>query len=405
MTPTEENSLPQGNRFQRYLDYSGDLITRYKGGEPFHLYLKKYFAANKKHGSRDRKLITSLCYNYFRLGMGVSEDVSFKEKLLLGIFLSGEESLPILESIKPAWNEQIEYPQDKKFDEVKSIFDAGKIFPFTDFLSDEIEKDLFNNSFLKQPKLFVRIRPRQHKKVISKLKDAEISFEQVDANCLAFSNNQKITEILKADEEVVIQDYNSQRVSGLLQSEIDNLISPIALWDCCAASGGKSILAYDLLKEVNITVSDTRKNILENLKTRFAKAGIKKYDYFIKDLSGKNEKPITNDRFDLIIADVPCSGSGTWGRTPEQLQFFSEKEIVRYALLQKNIVENALPYLKPGGFFLYITCSVFKKENEDIVEFICKTSNLKLQESRYLKGYEMQADTLFAAMFKKEATV
>jgi 16S rRNA (cytosine967-C5)-methyltransferase len=55
--------------------------------------------------------------------------------------------------------------------------------------------------------------------------------------------------------------------------------------------------------------------------------------------------------------------------------------------------------LKSGGYFLYITCSVFQKENEEIVEFIESNCPLKLVSLRYLDGYNQKADTLFAALF------
>ena len=107
--------------------------------------------------------------------------------------------------------------------------------------------------------------------------------------------------------------------------------------------------------------------------------------------------------FDLIIADVPCTGSGTWPRTPEQLTFFHKKEIGSYAVLQRKIVENAVPHLAANGYFLYVTCSVFKKENEENVAFIQQKFQLKLLSMEYLKGYEMQADTLFVALFAPDA--
>lgn len=401
MTSGEYDSGKKGNRFYRYLDYTVSLISKYKGGEPFHLFLKKYFAANKKHGSRDRKMITSLCYNYFRLGNGVSSGKPVKEKLLLGLFLAEGQSSPMLESLKPEWNEMIGFPVSDKLEIVKDDFNVDGLFPFHHELSNDIDTRLFNLSFLKQPKLFTRIRPGQHKKVLRKLKAAAIPFEQINTHCLAFPNTQKISEILKTDEEIVIQDHNSQRVGEFFKSEIANLKSPIALWDCCAGSGGKSILAYDVLQNVDITVSDTRKNILENLKNRFGKAGIKNYQSFTVDLSKKPKNPFIDKTFNLIIADVPCSGSGTWGRTPEQIHFFSNERIEKYTSLQKSIAENSISYLENGGHFLYVTCSVFKKENEDNVEFIQNHLNLELIDSRYLKGYEMQADTLFAAMFRK----
>ena len=79
--------------------------------------------------------------------------------------------------------------------------------------------------------------------------------------------------------------------------------------------------------------------------------------------------------------------------------FFKKEEIERYSSLQKKIATSAAKYIKRGAYFLYITCSVFKKENEDVVEHVLSGSNLSLIEKQYYKGYNMQADTLFAALF------
>ena len=185
-----------------------------------------------------------------------------------------------------------------------------------------------------------------------------------------------------------------------LQLSILNSQLSTKLWDCCAASGGKSIMAYDINPNIQLTVSDKRESILKNLHERFEKAGIKNYNSFIADLTTTNYKPPTTN-FDLIIADVPCTGSGTWSRTPEQLYYFKEQKINEYSFLQKKIVENVIPHLKNNGHLLYITCSVFKKENEEVVDFIKEKFQLKLIKMELLKGYEMQSDTMFAALFKK----
>jgi 16S rRNA (cytosine967-C5)-methyltransferase len=55
--------------------------------------------------------------------------------------------------------------------------------------------------------------------------------------------------------------------------------------------------------------------------------------------------------------------------------------------------------VKPGGRFLYITCSVFRKENEEVVEHLKGHAGLQLEEMKYLEGYGERADTLFAARF------
>jgi 16S rRNA (cytosine967-C5)-methyltransferase len=108
-----------------------------------------------------------------------------------------------------------------------------------------------------------------------------------------------------------------------------------------------------------------------------------------------------NSQYSIIIADVPCTGSGTWSRTPEQLYYFDENKIEEYAALQKKILSNVIPHLDPGGYLLYITCSVFKKENEGAVNYIKQEFNLELVKMELIKGYEEKADSMFAALLRK----
>jgi 16S rRNA (cytosine967-C5)-methyltransferase len=137
-----------------------------------------------------------------------------------------------------------------------------------------------------------------------------------------------------------------------------------------------------------------------NLHQRFIKAGIKAYRYFISDVSNPDFTPITSD-FEIVICDAPCTGSGTWSRTPEQLCYFNKDSIMEYNRLQKKIVSHVLPHLRTGGLFIYITCSVFKDENERIAEFISENLNCKILQQQLLKGYHQKADTMFVTVFKK----
>lgn len=398
-TGETKSPINTGNHFHKYFQYALYIISSYNGNEPFHLFIKKYFSLNKKHGSKDRKLITALCYNYFRLGFRVSNESDDTEIFLVSTFLCETKPSPVLEFFKPEWNKSISLPLPEKLTLVKKEFNAEKIFPFQDELSSEISFYQFNLSFLIQPKLFIRIRPGFKNIVINKIKNANFLFEELNENCIAFSNNEKVSDIIKIDKEAVIQDYNSQRTGNFLTSYIQHRTSHISIWDCCAGSGGKSILAYDTFKNINLTVSDKRKNILENLRLRFSNAGIANYKLVTADL-GKPADDI-HESFDIIIADVPCTGSGTWARTPEQLSFVNKNDIDKYAQLQRKIIENALPHLKTNGHLVYITCSVFKKENEENIALIQENLEVNLIEMEYLKGYEMQADTLFVALFKK----
>jgi 16S rRNA (cytosine967-C5)-methyltransferase len=324
-------------------------------------------------------------------------NIPVEDKIKAGLFVCCAEPNELLEFVQPEWNQQAGLPVEDKLVIIKAELTA--VFPWKDDLSEGVDHKLFCRSFFTQPDLFLRLRPGKEVIVKEKLTRAGIAFRQINTNCLALANASKIDEVIVLNEEAVIQDYNSQRIGDWMVSATSHQKSAIKkVWDCCAGSGGKSIMAFDKISNSKLTVSDVRPSILNNLKQRFETAGIKKYHPFVVDLA----KPIPSASLTpqhLIIADVPCTGSGTWGRTPEQLVFFDEQQIARYSEMQKKIVGHVIPFLQPGGSLLYITCSVFKKENEEVVAFICDTGKLKLQQMELLKGYEQKADTLFAALF------
>jgi len=385
-----------------HLNTSKSIIQLYDGSIPFTLWLKQFFKRDKKYGSKDRKQIGHTCYCYYRLG-NAFQHLDIEEKFLIALFLCSDTSNKILEELKPEWNQIISLPLFEKIKRLSAEVDTAQIFPFASEISNEIDFNQFNLSFLIQPDLFLRIRPGKNEKIVQQLQKAGIAFTLLDANCIQLSNQSKIDEILNIDEDVVIQDYNSQRtidlfINSKLQTQIPIAIgTKLSAWDCCAASGGKSILLHDHFPNGALTVSDVRQTILINLQKRFKRAEIKNYKRFVSDVSS----PVfaIDTKFDLVICDAPCSGSGTWSRTPEQLVFFKNEKIDYYANLQKKIVSNASTAIKKNGFFLYITCSVFKKENEDVVEFIKNNLSLKVLSAQYLKGYNKRADTLFVALF------
>lgn len=386
--------------FESYLATAASLIQQYDGSIPLNDFLKKYFSENKKFGSRDRKFITHLCYCYYRLGHALP-NADIDEKILIGLFLSSQQPNELLAQLKPEWNEKVQQSLEQKRIVLHQSFNVEKIFPWQDELTESIDATAFAASHLIQPDLFLRIRPSRKNQVTRKFQENKIDFEECGNDCLTLRNTTKIENILELNKEVVVQDYSSQRIKEFLlpiKSQIRNQRSAIKVWDCCAASGGKSILAVDVLGNIDLTVTDIRPSIIHNLKSRFKQAEIKNYRSFVADLTNA-ESQISNFKSDLIICDAPCSGSGTWSRTPEQLYFFKKEKINYYAALQKKIVRNTIPHLSNNGFFLYITCSVFKKENEDVVEFIKKKFRLQLIKQEVLAGYNKKADTMFGALF------
>jgi 16S rRNA (cytosine967-C5)-methyltransferase len=395
------------SRSHSYLHSARIITGQYKGEEPFAAFLKKYFAANKKFGSRDRKLVAHSCYCYFRTIHIFPEDTA-EERLLKGLFLCANESNEILEAIKPEWNKKVHLHPLEKISTLNILrknprekYSLLSLFPWKDELSEGVDHVKLSQSFLVQPDLFLRLRPGYERVVKEKLQNAGIEFKELQYHCLALPNSSKVDTIIEPDKEAVIQDYSSQRIGEFLQLVKRKPESrPIKVWDCCAASGGKSILARDILGNIELTVSDVRERILINLKKRLKEAGILKYQSFVADLS-PNTSEVFNLKPDIIIADVPCTGSGTWARTPEQLAFFDWQAIERYCHLQRKIISNTIPLLSPGGYYLYITCSVFRKENEENTAFIKEQFRLEPVKTGILNGYDRKADSMFAALFRK----
>lgn len=324
-----------------------------------------------------------------------------EEKILLSLFFCSNEPNEILAALKPERNEQVQISLNEK----RSItgFELQSVFPWKDELSQGIDYEKFCKSFFVQPDLFLRLRPGKENIVKEKLQRSGIEFNFISGSCIALDNATKIDTVIELDKEAVVQDYSSQQIGSFLKRVPGNQQpASVSLWDCCAGSGGKSIMAYDLNNDLEMTVSDNRASILANLQQRFKKAGIKKYNSFVTDLT-KPHLPlaIQQSQFDVIICDTPCTGSGTWSRTPEQLFFFEKDKIEQFASLQKKIVSNVILQVKQGGYFLYVTCSVFKKENEEVVKYIENNFGLKKIKQELLRGYDKKADTLFTALFQK----
>lgn len=390
-------------RYQSYFNTVVSLIRAYDGSVPLVHFLKKYFAEHKKHGSRDRKLISHLCYGYYRLGHAVKE-LETAERLKIAIFLCNETAGDWASLFEEDWLAAWVIPIQKKIHWLQQkypAFSAAAIFPWTAALSEGIDQEAFILSHFIQPDLFLRVRPGKEKQVLAKLREQQIVFSQVTDTCLALANTTKVDSVLDIDKEVVIQDYSSQQVARFLS--LITLHSPLTkttVWDCCAASGGKSLLACDVLPGIELTVSDIRPSILRNLKERFDRAGIQQYCSFTADLA-QSTFTAHHEPYHIILCDAPCSGSGTWGRTPEQLFFFTQEKISAYADLQQRIIANVLPQVAKGGYLLYITCSVFKQENEEQVQFILQQGGFELVQMELLKGYDLKADSMFAALLRR----
>ena len=368
-------------------------------------FLSKYYRENKQMGSRDRKLFSRVVYDFFRSG-NILNELDIKERLALSGFICENEIFPLLEYIlenhSSLSRESITLPLDEKIDYLKKQYQSFDLSSLADIdleLSKGIGKNEFYKSFFTRPKLWIRLRKAFREEVLNELRKNNIPFETYSEYPLAVSMESGISlENLETKKKgyFEIQDISSQLTGKFFRANFYE-----QWWDCCAGSGGKSLMLTDETPDIHLLASDARSTIIKNLETRFKVSRVKNYKAMEIDISSGFTLPAGYGNFDGIISDVPCSGSGTWGRTPEMLLQFDRNLVMEYQKKQKTIINSVLPYLKKGSPLIYITCSVFKAENEDVVDLLVNKHGMQLAEAKLIKGYGMAADTLFVARLIK----
>ncbi len=146
--------------------------------------------------------------------------------------------------------------------------------------------------------------------------------------------------------------------------------------DMCAAPGGKSLHAADLMNDDGLILAcDIRESKLRLIRENADRAGFSSVKTALADAEVFD--PEKEEHFDLVIADLPCSGLGVASRKPEIKYRVSEKQVKELAALQRRMLANAVRYVKPGGKLLYSTCTITKEENADNALYIEQTLGLK----------------------------
>ena len=379
------------------------IIGTYKGEMPLANYLKFYFKKNPILGSRDRKILSEMAYCYYRCAKGLEpKSLSIPEQLDCSLLLSDSNLSPIIKILPDNSKHLYGLP----FDENLTILQSRGINFILEHLlsnkilfSEGIEKKGWLTSMLLRPRLFIRLIQKHKKEAIQLLEAAATEYVALSEVCLSLPNGTSIEKLLP-QKMYCIQDASSQKTA-----EHFSIKNNESCWDCCSGAGGKSLLVKDKAPNCHLSVSDVRASILDNLAERF-----QLYDYAIPErirLSVSNAEEtkliLADRRFDHIIADVPCSGSGTWARTPEQLYFFDPETLNSFSTRQREIASNALLYLKPGGTFVYITCSVFAAENEAVIsDLLFLHPDITLQHQQLINGLDLGADSMFVAVLGKK---
>ncbi len=339
------------------------LFSQLDSKAPLDLSISQYFRSNKSLGSKDRKFIAETSYAMIRwLGLIDFFTKSVKNwENRFKTFLSLDMDQACLDSKVPP-HIRASCPQ---FLFSKLIESLGGEQAALDFCHKSNERAPLtirvNTHKISYDDFFNSMSPRYPME--------KCSHSPVGIRLKEHVNLFQTEEFEKGYFEV--QDEASQLAAFLIEAKPKQKVL-----DYCAGSGGKSLAIAPQLQESGcIYLHDIRPNILLQAKKRFKRAGIQNYQLALP--SSKNLKGL-NQNMDWVVVDAPCSGTGTYRRNPDLKWKFDEKMLQEIILLQREIVERAISYLKPKGHLVYLTCSVLKDENDDQVEYFSKKYGLKL---------------------------
>ena len=377
--------MQQSGRYQAVIE----LLSKIEESHvPADKIINEYMRERKFIGSKDRRFIADMVWDIIRNKMKLSFDAVSTDvrKLVLlymqkfttdnpqDIFNGGKYSPAVLSEEEQNFlkqeNEEV-YPPYVEAEVPEWIFEKIKNVDFFKALNQPACADF-------------RINVKNREELLSSLKAEGLEFEPCAYSPIGVRSHQRISLgncLSYQSGEIEVQDEASQIAAILCDVKPEHKII-----DYCCGAGGKSLaLSYLLENKGKILAHDISSKRLEAIKPRMQRLGIKNIE--LTDLIA------TTDRdFDRFILDAPCSGSGTWRRCPDAKFRLTPDFLLALNKTQRELLEVAYNKTKLGGRIVYITCSVFREENENIIEdFVKSHGDLSLVNIRNLWEQKIKA--------------
>ena len=250
---------------------------------------------------------------------------------------------------------------------------------------------IFESFFDKQP-LYLRVNTlKSNAKEVANITDGEIIS---DTAILCPVPKKALDEINSG--LYYVQGLASQKAVKLLDAKPGQRVI-----DMCACPGGKTLgAAIDMENRGEIFAFDLHKNKLSLIRKSAEKLGIDIIT--VDEQDGRVPRKDLDKTADRVICDVPCSGTGVMGSKPE-IKYKSPDDFEGLYLTQQKILETASGYLKNGGEIVYSTCSINKKENEDIItDFLLRNDKFSLVSQETCLPYGDEREGFYMAKIRRE---
>jgi len=217
-------------------------------------------------------------------------------------------------------------------------------------------------SLQSEPKLWLRAKRGQGSTVASRLCDCRIFGPGALSDIIEYRGGRDLFLTEEFHNGLFeLQDLSSQAVGLICAPQPRE-----TWWDACAGEGGKLLHLSELMENRGlIWASDRALWRLQRLKRRTARARV--FNYRAVSWNGGAKLP-TKTKFDGVLVDAPCSGSGTWQRNPDGRWTTTPEDVKELSEIQKQLLANVAPALKPGGKLIYAVCSLMRSETTVVAQ-------------------------------------
>ena len=247
-------------------------------------------------------------------------------------------------------------------------------------------------AFLKEKPTTIRIREHLVEKeaVLESLKSQKVTVEK--APYVENAYYLKDYDYLPALDAFRVGSIQVQDVSSMLVGEIADPKEGDYVIDLCAAPGGKTLCIADKLKGTGRV--DARD--ISRTKTDYIRENAIRQNFLNVVVTEKDATQLDSEsleKADIVLADVPCSGLGVIGRKTDIKYKLNPAKIQELAGLQREILEQASTYVKPGGTLIYSTCTIGREENQDNVEWFLERYPYELESLDPYLCEELKSET------------
>lgn len=376
----------------------------FKSQKPLDSMIQEYFTRRRYAGSKDRRYIIHHTFNFFRYwetlkGEGESDD----PRALLIAYLKRIESWTP-EDFQTHFNEDI-YSLSPLSSAEKEETEALTLpewahanvpeFMWKEFTQSCDTEFLAHAKALNQealPDLRVNTLKTTREKVLKELKKLSLEAIETPYSPWGIRLGKRInlaTLPLFKEGCVEMQDEGSQMLALFCDAKPGQKVL-----DLCAGAGGKTLALAAMMKNKGqIIATDIETHRLKRTAQRLQRAGV--INTILKEwpLSMQEEQT-----FDLVVIDAPCSGMGTWRRSPDLRARLTPEDFQKILESQKNLLKKASLYVQKGGHLVYGTCSLLKKENEEQVkDFLDHHPDFHLTKETCLSPLIHQTDGFYGA--------